>query len=234
LKIPENADNVLQFIVLTLLLCFQRYAGIGGPLAKKDLKPLPDDETGGFLPTFTKQPHAPSGSTATDETDLDIKTQISWPSVLVRPLDNLSGDPELDFWGSGLASELADELNHYPDIGVLTCAGEDPTREVDKGAVNFVVNGNVRCDGTSIKVIVKLTDTQTGHQIWSESHRLSIETGDLIAFQEKLASSIAVKIAGERGWVMKALDKDSKRRTPQHSSVYEAVLRYIEYDMTFS
>jgi tetratricopeptide (TPR) repeat protein len=97
-----------------------------------------------------------------------------------------------------------------------------------------VLDGSVRSDETGIKLILKLTDTRTGHQIWSESSRSSIEAARLIAYQEDLARSIAVKIAGERGWIMKTLAKESKRRPPQHSTVYEAVLRYIEYDVTFT
>jgi len=36
------------------------------------------------------------------------------------------------------------------------------------------------------------------------------------------------------GWIMKTLDKESKRYPPQRSTVYEAVLRFFEYDATFT
>jgi TolB-like protein len=193
-----------------------------------------DIPPGTCVPVFEKRFHTQTTDTAIDGLNPDISVKSSWPAVLIRPLCNLSGDPELDFWGIGLAAEMADELNRYPDIRVMTLGSDDPNKEVDQRAVRFVVDGSVRSDGTCIKMILKLTDTRTGHQIWSESSRSSIETAGLIAFQEGLARSIAVKIAGERGWIMKILDKESKRRPPQHFTVYEAVLRYIEYDVTMT
>ena len=47
----------------------------------------------------------------------------------------------------------------------------NPNTAVDQRAVQFVVHGSIRSDGTSIKMILKLTDTRTGRQIWSESSR---------------------------------------------------------------
>ena len=193
-----------------------------------------DIPRGSFVPAFRRQLDDEPTEAATGESDLETGDLSSWPSVLIRPLRNLSGDPELDFWGVGLASELADELNLYPDIRVMTLGPDHPNTEVDPRAVRFVVDGSARSDGTSIKIIFKLTDTRTGRQIWSESNRTTFEAAGLIAYQEELARSIAVKIAGERGWIMKTLDRESKRRPPKHFSVYEAVLRYIEYNITLT
>ena len=189
---------------------------------------------GTYVPVFEKRLHALPADTAIEGEHPDISTESSWPSVLVRPLHNLSGDPELNFWGIGLATELADELNRYPDIRIMTLGLGNPNTETNQDAVRFVVDGSVRSDGTCIKVIVNLTDTHGGHQIWSESSQSSIQAAGLIAFQEDLARLIAVKIAGERGLIMKTLDKESKRHAPQHSTVYEAVLRYFEYDVTYT
>jgi adenylate cyclase len=194
-----------------------------------------DIPPGTYVPVFEKRSHGQKTDTAIDGLNPDISVKSSWPTVLIRPLRNLSGDSELDFWGIGLAAELADELNRYPDIRVMTLGSPDnPNTAADQRAVRFVVDGSVRRDGTCIKMILKLTDTRTDHQIWSESSRSPIEAASLIAFQEDLARSIAVKIAGERGWIMKTLDKESKRRSPKHSTAYEAVLRYIEYYVTFT
>jgi adenylate cyclase len=187
-----------------------------------------------YVPVFEKRFRAKGTDTAIDGLNPDISVKESLPSVLVLPLRNLSGDPKFDFWGIGLAAELATELNRYPDIRIMTLRSDNTNTDADQRAVRFVVDGSVRRDETCIKMILKLTDTRTGHQIWSESSRSSIEAAGLIAFQENLARSIAVKIAGERGWIMKILDKESKRHPPQHATVYEAVLRYIEYDMIFS
>jgi TolB-like protein len=226
----RSIDPIVSIQAGILRLKLERYYLTAG---KNDLIRI-DIPRGTYVPVFEKHPHAKTTDTAIDRLYSDIRVQSSWPSVLIRPLSNISGDSELDFWGIGLATELADELNRYPDIRVMTLGSDNPNTDIDQRVVRFIVDGSVRSDGTSIKMILNLTDTRTGHQIWSESSRSSIEAVSLIAFQEDLARSIAVKIAGERGLIMKTLDKESKRHPPKHATVYEAVLRYIEYDMTFS
>ena len=135
------------------------------------------------------------------------------------------------------SEQISDQLQRMlasPDIRIMTLGLGNPNAETNQDAVRFVVDGSVRSDETCIKVIVNLTDTHSGHQIWSESSQSSIQAVGLIAFQEDLARLIAVKIAGERGLIMKTLDKESKRHAPQHSTAYEAVLRYFEYDVTYT
>jgi len=189
---------------------------------------------GTYVPEFEKRPQAHTPDTTRDERYSDINAKSFWPAVLIKPLHNFSGDPEFDFWGIGLATELADELNRYPDVRVMTLNMNNPNTKVDLTAAQFAIDGSVRSDGTCIKITVQLTDTRTGRLIWSESCRSSIEAARLIAFQEEMARGMAVKIAGQNGWIAKFLDKRSKRHPPKHSVVYEAVLRYYEYDLTMA
>ena len=227
----QSIDPVVSIQASRLRRAMKRYYETAG---KNDPIRI-DIPKGTYVPVFEKMPHTRAIETSIDREHPDIKVKSKWPSVLIRPLSNLSDDPELNFWGIGLATELADELNRYPDIRVIIPSSPgDPNRAADKDAVRFVVDGSVRSDGSMIKVILTLTDTRTGQQVWSESSRSSVETAGLIAFQEDLARSIAVKIAGDRGLIMKTLDKESKRRPPQQLTVYEAVLRYFEYDATFT
>ena len=190
-----------------------------------------DIPKGGYVPSFEKCPHALTTDTAIDGEHLDIRVKSSWPSILVRPLCNISGDSELDFWGTGLATELADELNHYPDVRVMTLGWGNPNTEADQHTAKFVLDGSVRSDGTSIKMILKLTETRTGRQIWSDSRRCSVEVDGLIAFQEEIAQEVAARIAGGRGLILKTMSKDYKRHPPKHMDVYQAVLHYYEYDL---
>ena len=225
-----SIDPIVSIQAAILRRALARYYQNAG---KNDPRRI-DIPKGTYVPVFEKRPDALITDSAVDGLYADFGTASTFPSVLVRPLSNLSDDPELDFWGIGLAMELADELVRYPDIRVMTLGPDNLNRVIDKHAVRFVVDGSVRCDEVSMKMILKLTDTRTGFQIWSESSRSPIKAASLIAFQEDLAKSIAVKIAGERGLIVKTLDKESKRQTPQHSTAYEAVLRYFEYDVTYT
>jgi adenylate cyclase len=188
-----------------------------------------DIPKGTYVPNFSEQlpSHPPIAAEPADP----VSVMQTWPAVLIRPLRNLSGDPELDFWGIGLATELAHELNRYPDIRVMTLGSGNPHREADQATAQFKVAGNVRSDRECLKVAVRLTDTQSGRHIWSDSRRSSIETARLISFQEDIAKEVSVKIAGRQGWISKTLASRWKRRPPKHMKVYEAVLRYYEFDL---
>jgi adenylate cyclase len=186
---------------------------------------------GTYVPSFEKRHHALAADIVIDGEQLDIPIKSSWPSVLVRPLKNISGDPELDFWGIGLATELADELSRYPDIRVMTLRSDSQNIEVDQHRAQFLLDGSVRSDGTSIKMILNLTETRAGHQIWSDSRQSAVEVAGLIAFQEEIAREVAAKIAGARGLILKTLNMEYKRHPPKHWDTYEAVLHYYEYDL---
>lgn len=189
---------------------------------------------GTYVPVFEKRLPAKTTDNEIDGEPLATGADSYRPSVLIRPLRDLSGDPELDFWGIGLAAELANELNRYPDIRVITLSSGDPNTKVDQRIARFEIGGSFRSDGNRVKVIVQLTDTQTGYQIWSDSYRSSIESARRIDFQEDIARAVAMMIAGKRGRITKTLDKEFKRLPPHHATVYEAVLRYFEYDMAGS
>ena len=193
-----------------------------------------DIPKGTYVPVFEKNPDTQPIDASIDREHPEIKIKSTWPSVLIRPLRNLSDDPELNFWGIGLATELADELNRYPDIRVLTLGSGNPHTTADKHTARFVINGSFRSDGKIIKIILNLTDTRTGRQVWSSAHQSAIEAARLTAYQEDVAREVAVKIAGQHGWVASTMDRSAKGYTIEHSEVYEAVLRYYEHILTMT
>ncbi len=189
-----------------------------------------DIPKGSYVPEFERrQSKATAPAAPSRHTGIAVKSR--WPAVIVRPLRNLSGDPELDYWGIGLAMELAHELNRYPDIRVMTHQAGNPEPTIDPGAVQFSIDGNVRGDSTKIKISAQLTNTQTRRMVWSESYRFAAATDGLIAFQEDISRSIAVKIAGQHGSVAKTVDSMIAPQKPSDMQVYTAVLRYYEYNL---
>jgi adenylate cyclase len=226
----QSIDPIVSIQASRLRLAMEQYYETAG---KNDAIHI-NIPKGTYVPSFEKRPHALTTDTAIDGEHLDINVKSIWPSVLIRPLRNISGDSELDFWGIGLATELADELNCYPNIRVMTLGWGNPNTEADPHTTQFVLDGSVRSDGTSIKMILKLTETRTGSQVWSDSRRCSVEIDGLIAFQEGIAREIAAKIAGGGGLIAKTLSKDYKRHPPKYTDVYQAVLHYYEYELNGS
>ena len=223
----QSTDSVVGIQAGRLRRALERYYSTTGKYDPLQI----DIPKGTYVPMFKKQSHPPALENAIAGEKLGTSVKSSWPSVLVRPLRNLSGDHQFDFWGIGLATELAHELNRYPDIRVMTLGSGNPPGAADKAIAQFELVGNVRKDGECLKVAVKLMDTQSGRQILSDSRRFSIETVRLISFQKDIAREVSAKIAGERGWISKTLASRWKRRPPKHMKVYEAVLRFYEFDL---
>ena len=65
-----------------------------------------DIPLGSYVPTFHERTDVKPDRVSGGVKGAQIQLDDSWPSVLVRPLQNLSGDPEKDFIGIGLAAEL--------------------------------------------------------------------------------------------------------------------------------
>jgi TolB-like protein len=163
-------------------------------------------------------------SEASEQTD-------PWPTVLVRPFRNLTGDPEQDYIAAGLASELAIELSRYQDIRVWMHGLGGRRENGSDSAARFVLEGSVHKDTAGVKVAVHLIDTSTGTQILGDMHRSEAQAPELIAFQEEIARVVAVKVAGEHGIIAEALSSESRDKPPSDLTTHEAILRYYQYDM---
>jgi len=194
-----------------------------------------DIPKGTYVPTFCEQ----EGIVESDKTPLstgisDVNLKGWGPSVLIQPFQNLTGDPELNYLAVGIATELAMEITQYQDIRVLLFSPEERGRRAqDKGA-RFIVNGSIRKDVAQLKVVVNLVDTKTHMQIWGDTHTSNLEAAQMFAFQEKVAQVVVAKIAGEYGIIAKALSGESRKRPPTDLATHEAILRYYEFNASFS
>ena len=193
-----------------------------------------DIPKGTYVPTFCEQIGVESDGTSSSGEGSEIRFEGSWPSVLVRPFQNLTGDPELNYLAVGLATELAMEITRYQDIRVLMYGPEGHGKRASDTVARFVIDGSVRKDSAGIKVAAHLVDTTTNTQVWGDMHRSDLEAAQLIAFQEEVARVIAAKIASEDGIISKNLSIESKNIPPSDLKTYEAMLRYYEFNMLFS
>jgi adenylate cyclase len=193
-----------------------------------------DIPRGAYVPTFRAQTGAESDRTVLGSKVPDEGFEGSWPSVLVRPFQNLTGEREKDYLGTGLATELAVEIGRFQEIRVLLYSQEGLGKASSDYGARFVIDGNIREDRAGIKLTVHLTDTTTKKQIWGDSHRSDFEAAKFIAFEEEVARVVAVKIAGEHGIIAQTLSYESKNQPPSNLKTYEAILRYYEYDQTLT
>ena len=226
----QNSDPIVSIQANRLRRALERYYLIAG---KTDPIRI-DIPKGTYVPTFCEQL-----SVTPDTTVFDSKSPVeifegSWPSLVVMPFQNLTGDPTLNHWAVGLATELATEITRYQEIRVLMFGPEGDGKRASDNAARFIVNGNVQKDKTSIKVTVNLVDSKTNMQIWGNSYTSDLETAQLISFQEEVAKAIAGKLSCEDGIVSKTLSIESRKKPPSDLKTYEAILRFYEYDQALT
>jgi len=226
----QNSDPIVSVQANRLRRALERYYLVAG----KEDPILIDIPKGTFVPTFCEKVSTTADATASNRKIPMESFKGSWPIVLIRPFQNLTGDPAMNYWSIGLATELATEITRYQEIRVLIQGPEGLGRRVSDTVARFVVDGNVQKDMSGIKITVYLVDVSTNIKIWGESHKSDLEASQLISFQEEVAKAIAGKISCEDGIISKTLSIESRNKLPSDLKTYEALLRYYEYDQTLT
>jgi len=118
------------------------------------------------------------------------------PTIAVLPFDNLSGDPEQEYFADGLAEEMLDRLGRVPGLKVLarSTSFSFKGKEMDAQAIaerlgaTTVLEGSVRRDGSRLRLNARLVDGASGEQVWSGS--FDREFNDIFAVQAELATAV--------------------------------------------
>ena len=119
-------------------------------------------------------------------------------SIVVLPFVNVSGDPEFEFFGDGLADELIVALSKIDSVRVVARTSAfsfkgtqaDIRRIADTLGVNFVLEGTVRKSGTRLRVTAELINTVDGCQVWSERYDRELELRDVFEIQDELTRAV--------------------------------------------
>jgi len=222
----QATDPIVSIQANKLRRALERYYLVAG---KQDQIRI-DLPKGSYVPTFLIQPLGESDTSPAQE-DQDLGWIGGWPSVLIQPFENLTGEAEQDFLVEGLSTELAIELARYQDIVVLIKRNEDNDKSHQRPVARFQVRGSVRQDSNIIKVAVQLIDTKTNRHSWGDCYHVDHDAAQLIAFQENVSKIISSIIAGEHGIISKTLSLESRHEPPANLKTYEGILRYYQFDM---
>jgi len=130
------------------------------------------------------------------QSDLGKSKPPANPAIAVLPFENLSGDPEQEYFADGLAEETLDRLGRVPGLKVIARSSSFgfKGKDVDvqtiaaKLGVTTLLEGSVRRDGGRLRLSARLIDGATGEQIWSGS--FDREITDVFAVQAELAGAI--------------------------------------------
>jgi adenylate cyclase len=159
-------------------------------------------------------------------------------SIAVLPIANLSSESEQDYFTDGLTEELTSELSRYQDFRVVAAqstlkfkSAELSYEQVGQDlGVRYLLEGSVRKDNKAIKVTIRLLDTYTAEQVWSEGYKRDLTATDLIGIQEEIAQSVTGMLADQFGLITRVLSKESRRTSPVRLRTYDAVLSFYYFE----
>jgi TolB-like protein/Tfp pilus assembly protein PilF len=124
-------------------------------------------------------------------------------SIAVLPLQNLSGDPEQEYFADGMTAALITDLSKIGALKVISLTsairykGSDKSlpeiaRELD---VDAIVEGSALRVGDRARITAQLIHAETDQHLWSESYERDFR--DVLALQSEVARGIADKIQVE-------------------------------------
>jgi TolB-like protein len=184
---------------------------------------------GTYVPVFSKQsPSTPITESKVARAKVSV-VEVSWPTIIIRPFLNLTGDASLDWLGPGFASELRMEMTSHRDIQVLRGNPDGGNKRAADTIARFVIDGEILNDREGLKVIVTLTDTISNLQLWSKGLNCGSDPSQMVAFQRKTVQIVAAQIGCLQGVIANKVLAESTDKTPEQLKTYEGILRFLEY-----
>lgn len=131
-----------------------------------------------------------------------------WPiapadkSVAVLAFENMSGDPEQEYFSDGISEELLNTLSKVDDLHVISRSssfsfkgkGFDIPTIAKELNVAHVLEGSVRRMGNSVRITAQLVDASSDAHLWSETFDRELTTQNIFAIQSDIAAAIADKL----------------------------------------
>jgi adenylate cyclase len=152
------------------------------------------------------------------------------PSIAVLPFNNVSGDPEQEYFVDGITEDIITALSKWRWFLVIarnsTFAYKgksiDPKEVGRELGVRYVLEGSMRRAGQRVRITSQLIDTATGTHLWAE--RYDRDLTDIFAVQDDITSRVAAAIEP-------ALSRAESRRViakqPEHMGAWDYCQRGV-------
>jgi adenylate cyclase len=154
------------------------------------------------------------------------------PSIAALPFQNMSGDPEQDYFADGMVDEIITGLSRIKWLSVVSRNSSyiyknKPVaiKEVaEKLGVRYVLEGGVRKSGNRVRITAQLIDAETDAHLWAEHYDRLLD--DIFALQDEITMCVVGAIEPS---VRKAEIDRIKRQRPETFSAYDLLLRSQQF-----
>ncbi len=118
-------------------------------------------------------------------------------SIILLPFDNLSKDPDNQYFADGVMEAILNNLYHVKKVRVISKTTSEQFRKTDLTApeiaeklnVKYVLEGSVFKSENKVRIFVNLIDAMNDQHLWSESYDRNMQ--DIFAVQNEIAFQIA-------------------------------------------
>ncbi|RWB73914.1 MAG: adenylate/guanylate cyclase domain-containing protein [Mesorhizobium sp.] len=158
------------------------------------------------------------------------------PSIAVLPFQNMSGDPEQEYFGDGIAEDIITALSKLRGFFVIarnsTFAYKGRAPDIRQVArelgVRYVLEGSVRKGGERLRVTGQLIDSASGSHIWAE--RYDRPATDIFALQDEITANVVAAIEPQ---LYAAENLRLQSRPPESLDAWGCVVRAMPFIWTW-
>jgi adenylate cyclase len=152
------------------------------------------------------------------------------PSIAVLPFQNMSGDPEQEYFADGMVEEIITALSRFKWLFVIArnSSFTFKGRAVDikevggRLGVRYVLEGSVRRAAGKVRITGQLIDAATGAHVWAD--RFERELTDVFALQDEVTVAVVAAIQPKLLQTQIAI---ATRRRPENLTAYDFYLRAL-------
>ncbi|HJU18532.1 MAG TPA: adenylate/guanylate cyclase domain-containing protein [Stellaceae bacterium] len=152
------------------------------------------------------------------------------PSIAVLPFQNMSGDPDQEYFADGMVEEIITALSKVRWFFVVarnsTFAYKSQAIDIKRVGrqlgVRYVLEGSVRRSANRIRITAQLIDATTGNHVWAE--RYDREIADIFTIQDEITERVVSSIEPE---LYAAEHYRSRRKPPESLDAWECVARAL-------
>ena len=178
--------------------------------------PEPGDRT-------TGSDHAPGAQSAP-------RAASGKPSIAVLPFDNMSNDPEQEYFADGMVEDIITALSHIRQWRVVARNSSfvfkgqrvDIREVAQKLGVRYVLEGSVRKGGKRLRITGQLIDAESGTHLWAD--RFDGDLDDVFELQDRMTESVVGAI--EPSLRVAEIERSS-RKLPDDLDAYDLYLRAL-------
>jgi adenylate cyclase len=154
------------------------------------------------------------------------------PSIAVLPFDNLSGDPEQEYFSYGITNDLITDLSKVSGLFVVARNSSffykgQPVKIkkiAEELGIRYVLEGSVRRAGDKIRINAQLIDATTGGHLWAE--RYDRDYKDIFALQDEVIQRIVFALS------VKLTQKEKEQLARKYTDNLEAYDYYLRGEQT--